>query len=127
VALRPQPPKSPSGRAFEGAFEAALSVVVGLALGYYADRWLGTEPVLLFVFLIVGGIAGFRRLLRIEWPDVEQSNSETPRSDSVQSGDRYQGGGGSRSGASGLPRPPEGAPEAADTPADREDSDGSGG
>jgi ATP synthase protein I len=39
-----------------------------VVLGYYADRWLGTEPFLLFFFLIIGSIAGFRRLLRIGVP-----------------------------------------------------------
>ncbi len=68
MALRPAAPPKVSGRAFEGAFEAGLSVAVGVVLGYYADRWLGTEPFLLFFFLIIGSIAGFRRLLRIGVP-----------------------------------------------------------
>ncbi len=68
AALRPPKPPTVTGRAFEGAFEAGLSVAVGVVLGYYADRWLGTEPFLLFFFLIVGSIAGFRRLLRIGVP-----------------------------------------------------------
>ncbi len=68
MALRPANPTTATGRAFEGAFEAGLSVAVGVVLGYYADRWLGTEPFLLFFFLIIGSIAGFRRLLRIGVP-----------------------------------------------------------
>ena len=65
------------GRAFEGAFEAAVSLVLGVVLGYYADRWLGTEPVALFVGLIMGFVAGFRRLLRIKWPEPPDQ-SESP-------------------------------------------------
>ncbi len=68
MAPRSPAASSPTGRAFEGAFEAGLSVVVGVVLGYYCDRWLGTKPVFLFVFMILGGVAGFRRLLRIQWP-----------------------------------------------------------
>ena len=68
MGLRPRSPATAWGRAFEGAFEAGISVAIGVVLGYYADRWLGTEPVFLFFFLIVGSIAGFRRLLRIEAP-----------------------------------------------------------
>ena len=56
------------GRAWEGSLEAGLSVAVGVVLGYYADRWLDTEPFFLFFFLIAGAIAGFRRLLRIGAP-----------------------------------------------------------
>jgi F0F1-type ATP synthase assembly protein I len=52
-------------QAWEGALEAGLSVVVGVVLGYYADRWLGTEPIFLFIFMVLGGVAGVRRLLRI--------------------------------------------------------------
>ncbi len=79
MALRRRPIQTASGRAFEGALEASLAVVVGGALGYYADRWLGTEPVLLFVFLIVGSVAGFRRLLRIQWIEPEKGGDGTGR------------------------------------------------
>ncbi len=56
------------GRAFEGALEAAISVVVAFIGGYYADRYFGTGHVLTFLGFIVGGIAAFRRLLRIGNP-----------------------------------------------------------
>ncbi len=52
-------------------------MAIGVVLGYYADRWLGTEPFLLFFFLIIGSIAGFRRLLRIGVPtDTGPSNAK---------------------------------------------------
>ena len=63
-------------RAWEGALQAGLSVAVGVVLGYYADRWLGTEPFLLFFFLIVGSIAGFRRLLSIQVPPATGPSSD---------------------------------------------------
>ena len=78
MALRRKAPATPMGRAFEGAFEASIAVVVALALGYYCDRWLGTEPVFLFVGLVVGAVAGFRRLLRIQWP-APQTGGEHER------------------------------------------------
>ncbi len=68
MALKRPTAETARGRAFEGASEAGLSVAVGVVLGYYADRWLDTEPVFLFIFLILGAIAGFRRLLRIGVP-----------------------------------------------------------
>jgi hypothetical protein len=66
-------------RAWEAAFEAGLSVVVGVVLGYYADRWLGTEPVLLFLFMILGGVAGVRRLLGIQVAPLEPGAARDPR------------------------------------------------
>lgn len=39
-------------------------VIVGLVMGYYLDRWLGTKPWLLVVFLIFGIIAGYRNMFR---------------------------------------------------------------
>lgn len=37
---------------------------VGLAMGYFLDMWLGTEPWLLVIFLILGIVAGFRDIFR---------------------------------------------------------------
>jgi F0F1-type ATP synthase assembly protein I len=88
VALRPRSSATPTARAFEGAFEAAIGVVLGIALGYYCDRWLGTEPVFLFVGLIVGAVAGFRRLLKIQWPEPPGQNQN---SDSGASRGREEG------------------------------------
>ena len=86
MALRPPTPSTVSGRAFEGAFEAGLSVAVGVVLGYYADRWLGTEPFLLFFFLIVGSIAGFRRLLRIGVPTDSRPSADGENEDDGKPG-----------------------------------------
>jgi ATP synthase protein I len=58
--------------------EFSASVIGGLALGYYLDRWLGTDPWLLIVFTF-GGMAGamtrivvlsrrFERMRRDEQP-----------------------------------------------------------
>ena len=43
--------------------DMALSVVVGVVLGYELDRWLGTSPLFLFVFLAGGFAAGIKTLL----------------------------------------------------------------
>jgi F0F1-type ATP synthase assembly protein I len=67
------------GRSAEAAWEAAFSVVVGAFLGYYADKWLGTGPVFTIVLLVVGMIAGFRRLLRLSAADRSAGGSETPK------------------------------------------------
>jgi ATP synthase protein I len=41
-----------------------ISTVLGLVGGYYLDRWLGTEPWLLLVGLLLGIVAGFVNLFR---------------------------------------------------------------
>lgn len=42
-----------------------ISTFVGLAIGYFLDRLLGTKPYLLIVFLLLGIISGFRDLFRM--------------------------------------------------------------
>ncbi len=41
-----------------------LATVIGLAGGYYADRWLGTSPLFLLLGLGLGIAAGFVNLFR---------------------------------------------------------------
>jgi ATP synthase protein I len=41
-----------------------VCTVIGLAAGYYADRWLGTSPWLMMIGLGVGIVAGFVNLFR---------------------------------------------------------------
>jgi ATP synthase protein I len=41
----------------------ALSIMIGFFAGYFLDRWLGTTPWGMFVFLILGIVAGFRNIL----------------------------------------------------------------
>ena len=41
-----------------------VATVIGLAAGYYADRWLGTTPWLLLLGLGLGIAAGFVNLFR---------------------------------------------------------------
>jgi ATP synthase protein I len=50
-----------------------LATVIGLAAGYYADRWLGTSPWLLMIGLGIGIAAGFVSLFRA----VKASERET--------------------------------------------------
>ena len=41
-----------------------MATVIGLAGGYYADRWLGTAPWLAMIGLGLGIVAGFVNLFR---------------------------------------------------------------
>jgi len=62
---QPREPRAWKGLAELSAvgFAMALSIVIGLALGYYADRWLGTRWLIL-VGLLLGIAAAFVGLFR---------------------------------------------------------------
>lgn len=40
------------------------SIVVGIAIGYYLDDYLGTKPWLLMIFFLLGVVAGFRMVFQ---------------------------------------------------------------
>jgi ATP synthase protein I len=44
--------------------ELGLSVAIGLLAGFYMDKWLGTEPWLMLLWLLFGLVAGFRGVVR---------------------------------------------------------------
>jgi ATP synthase protein I len=45
--------------------EMGFSVAIGVAIGYFLDRFLRTGPWLTLIFLIFGVIAGFRSLFSL--------------------------------------------------------------
>jgi len=60
-------------------FEMALSVVIGMGIGYYLDRWLGTGPWLMIVWIGLGFAAGVRSLYRAavrSGKDIERDEEE---------------------------------------------------
>jgi len=40
------------------------SIIVGLVIGYFLDRWLGTAPWLLLIFTVLGVVSGLLSLFR---------------------------------------------------------------
>lgn len=56
------------GRAMGIAFRIATDMIAGVAvggfIGWVLDRWLGTAPILLIVFLLLGIAAGLRNSVR---------------------------------------------------------------
>ena len=61
---------------------------IGLAMGYYLDRWLGTTPWLTLSCLLLGIVSGFRNIFiltrrelrRQDRADQEQSDSDRDKS-----------------------------------------------
>lgn len=58
-------PKSALGMAFRVSVEILSAVGVGVAIGWLLDRWLGTRPWLLLVFVVLGGAAGILNVYRM--------------------------------------------------------------
>ncbi len=52
------------GYALRMSLDMVLAVVVGGAIGWFLDRWLGTAPVLLLLFGVLGVAAGFLNVAR---------------------------------------------------------------
>ena len=44
--------------------ELAIAVILGLAIGHYLDKWLGTDPWMTVVWIGIGFAAGVRSLYR---------------------------------------------------------------
>ena len=57
--------------------EMGLAVVLGLYFGQYLDKWLGTEPWMLLLFLIFGVVAAFRNLYRL-LREVQENDPPNP-------------------------------------------------
>jgi ATP synthase protein I len=67
------------GRYSALGLEMAISVVIGLAIGYYLDKWLGTSPWLTIVWIAIGFAAGVRSLYRAavqSGKDLEKNEEE---------------------------------------------------
>jgi ATP synthase protein I len=62
------PPRRPSLRRLAELSSYGLilpsSIAVGLFIGYFLDKWLGTHPVLLLVFFVLGVVSGLLSLAR---------------------------------------------------------------
>jgi ATP synthase protein I len=56
---------SAMGAAFKLATEMVAGVVVGGGIGHFADKFAGTTPFLLIVFLMLGGAAGIINAVRV--------------------------------------------------------------
>ncbi len=52
------------GKAFQLSVELVTGVFVGGLIGWLLDRWLGTLPLFLLIFLLLGIAAGFLNVIR---------------------------------------------------------------
>ena len=54
------------------------SIVAGLLIGYFVDRWLGTDPWGIIICTLVGAYSGFMRLWH--YAKVEEAKEQERRS-----------------------------------------------
>ena len=74
--LNPTPHAAPAGGSQTSSMGVGLRVgvellsalVVGVGLGWFLDRWLHTSPILLIVFVLLGGAAGIANVWRLMSP-----------------------------------------------------------
>ena len=52
------------GKAFRLVSELVIGLVIGGAIGWYLDRWLGTTPIMLLIFFVLGVAAGVLNVVR---------------------------------------------------------------
>ena len=45
--------------------EIVSALIVGVAIGYFLDQWLGTKPWFLLLFFVIGAAAGFMNVFRV--------------------------------------------------------------
>lgn len=49
---------------------------IGLAMGYYLDRWLGTRPWFTLTFLMIGVVSGFRNVYILTARELRRQQRE---------------------------------------------------
>lgn len=52
------------------------SCLIGLAMGYYLDKWLGTSPWLTLIFLGLGITSGFRNIFILTARELRRQDQE---------------------------------------------------
>ena len=49
---------------------------IGLFIGYYLDKWLGTSPWMTLIWLVIGIISGFRNIFILTRRAMRQMEEE---------------------------------------------------
>lgn len=64
------------GKSMRAAIDFTSAIVIGILLGYWIDRWLGTKPFGVIVFLVLGFIAGVMNIQRAQMEDDKEYEKE---------------------------------------------------
>ena len=60
------------GQAFRIGAELISALIVGVGLGWTLDKWLGTKPWMMIIFIFLGGAAGILNVYRTAMRMAEQ-------------------------------------------------------
>lgn len=52
------------------------ATLIGLAMGVYLDRWLGSQPWMTIIFLVLGIVAGFRNIYILTERELKRQQPE---------------------------------------------------
>lgn len=52
-----------------------VAIAIGVYMGFYLDKWLGTKPWFFFIFLLFGIIAGFRNIFIIAGREIKKNDT----------------------------------------------------
>ena len=52
------------------------SILIGLAMGVYLDRWLDTRPLFTLIMLLIGVISGFRNVFILTTRELKRQELE---------------------------------------------------
>jgi len=52
------------------------SILIGLAMGIYLDRWLETRPLFTLIMLLIGVISGFRNVFILTTRELKRQELE---------------------------------------------------
>ena len=52
------------------------SILIGLAMGIYLDRWLDTRPLFTLIMLLIGVISGFRNIYILTTRELKRQELE---------------------------------------------------
>ncbi len=58
-------------------------VIVGMVMGFYLDKFFGTKPWLMLIFLILGILAGYKNMFR-EMQRIQKKEAEADAPDDDQ-------------------------------------------
>lgn len=74
LPLREEPVQSPS----KVAIELVSGVAVGILIGYWLDKWLGTKPLFLIICTLLGFAGGFWNIYKMsQRPSKTEEKSES--------------------------------------------------
>lgn len=71
-ALKPPSNNTAANVALKAATDLVAALVVGALLGYVIDRWLGTTPWGMIIFLFLGFGAGFLNIYRAQMEQMKR-------------------------------------------------------